>query len=144
MSNLCEFMENETPVSGIICIKCEEEKPLSQFSQMKYQTGNSDSEIKRTCKECRNKATRIRNQLRRENPIPSIHEECPSCGYTLEYLGRLGQTVFKSWRLHHCHKTGKFLGYVCHRCNEGFGAFDDNPEQMQRALNWQKERLNNV
>ena len=54
------------------------------------------------------------------------------------------QTVFKTWRLHHCHKTGKFLGYVCHRCNEGFGAFDDNPEQMQRALDWQRERLENV
>ena len=44
MSNLCEFMENETPVSGIICIKCEEEKPLSHFSQMKYQTGKSVNE----------------------------------------------------------------------------------------------------
>ena len=92
----------------------------------------------------RNKATRIRNQLRKENPMPSRKEPCPSCGFTLEYLGRLGQTVFKTWRLHHCHKTGKFLGYVCHRCNEGFGAFDDNPEQMQRALDWQRERLQNV
>jgi hypothetical protein len=144
MSNLCEFIEDESPVAGIVCIKCEEEKPLSHFSQMKYQTGKSSSEIKRTCKDCRNKATRIRGQLKKENPMPSRKEPCPSCGYTLEYLGRLGQSVFKKWRLHHCHKTGKFLGYICHKCNQGFGAFNDNPDQMQRALNWQKERLENV
>ena len=75
-------MEDELPVIGIICIKCEEEKPLSHFSQMKYQTGKVDSEIKRTCKECRNKATRIRNQLRKkENPMPSRKEPCPSWFY---------------------------------------------------------------
>lgn len=132
------------PLKGIICIKCEEEKPPSHFSQMKYQTGKSDSEIKRTCKECRNKSSKIRNQLRKENPMPSRKEPCPSCGETLEYLGRLGQKVFKSWRLHHCHKTEKFIGYICHRCNEGLGAFDDDPKKMQRSLNWQRKMLKKI
>jgi len=71
------------PIKGIICIKCEEEKPQSHFSQMKYQTGKSDSEIKRTCKECRNKSSRIRNQLRKENPMPSRKEMIPQIVYNI-------------------------------------------------------------
>ena len=142
ISNLCEFMEDESPVDGIVCIKCGEEKPISHFSQMKYKSNKSDSEIKRTCKECRKKTAKIIKKLRKENPnVPSKSEECPSCGYTLEYLGRYGQTVFKNWRLHHDHKTEKFLGYVCHRCNEGFGAFNDDYKLMEKALKWHKEQI---
>ena len=129
----------DTPL--INCIKCGEEKAISEYSQMKYESGNEDSEVKRTCKTCRNKARRILDELKKQHPAPPITEECPSCGNTLIDLQKSGQKVYNSWRLHHDHKTGKFLGYVCHICNTGMGNFKDSPDKMRRAADWLESRL---
>lgn len=34
----------------------------------------------------------------------------------------------------HCHITGKVRGLLCNACNKGMGAFGDNPDLMQRAI----------
>lgn len=41
-------------------------------------------------------------------------------------------------RLHldHCHLTGKVRGLLCRRCNPALGAFDDDIEKLQRAINY--------
>lgn len=38
--------------------------------------------------------------------------------------------------LDHDHKTGKFRGVLCHRCNTGLGYFRDNPEVLKRAIQY--------
>lgn len=40
----------------------------------------------------------------------------------------------------HCHKTGKFRGIICVHCNSGLGYFRDNPEYLQSAIEYLKER----
>ena len=53
-------------ITLIKCIKCGEEKPISDYSQMKYESGNEDSEIKRTCKTCVNKARKLIEELKKQ------------------------------------------------------------------------------
>ena len=120
----------------LACIKCGEDKPIEDFSQMNYASGNRTAEIKRTCKSCRTHAKKVLDKLRKENPMPSREVPCPSCGYSLVELDKFDQTVFKSWRLHHDHITEKFLGYVCHICNTGMGNFKDDPQRMRKTADW--------
>jgi hypothetical protein len=34
----------------------------------------------------------------------------------------------------HCHKTGKFRGRICHRCNMGLGQFRDSIRLLIRVI----------
>ena len=36
----------------------------------------------------------------------------------------------------HDHGTGKVRGLLCASCNVGLGAFKDNPERIQRAIDY--------
>ena len=36
-------------------------------------------------------------------------------------------------RVDHCHKSKKFRGLLCNRCNPALGMFGDNPELLRRA-----------
>ena len=36
------------------------------------------------------------------------------------------------------------ITYICHRCNEGFGAFNDDDKIMEKALKWNKEQIKKV
>lgn len=38
----------------------------------------------------------------------------------------------------HCHKTGKIRGLLCANCNRGIGLFEDDPELMQKAIDYLK------
>ena len=40
----------------------------------------------------------------------------------------------------HCHKTFKIRGLLCHKCNRGLGHFDDNPELLEKAAKYLRER----
>lgn len=46
----------------------------------------------------------------------------------------------KTQRLYvdHNHKTGKRRGLICNHCNRGLGAFMDEPELLQKAIEYLK------
>lgn len=38
--------------------------------------------------------------------------------------------------LDHNHKTGKIRGVLCHKCNTGLGLFDENPDKLNKAIEY--------
>lgn len=36
----------------------------------------------------------------------------------------------------HCHDTGKFRGWLCHRCNTILGKVDDSPEMLRKMADY--------
>lgn len=61
-------------------------------------------------------------------PTRPVPEYCECCG---EKLIPGIQT-----HLDHCHRTGKFRGWLCNRCNRGLGYFGDSIEGLQKAISY--------
>ncbi len=76
---------------------------------------------------------RKRNHWRKQNglPDPSRAESstCEICG---------GPPSGKGARLHldHCHLTGIFRGWLCHRCNMALGLFKDSSDLCVAAARY--------
>ena len=58
--------------------------------------------------------------------IDSQNNQCFICGKEFD------KTPF----IDHCHKTGKVRGLLCPACNTGLGVFKDDPELLQRAIEY--------
>lgn len=52
------------------------------------------------------------------------------CAICIEPIG-----IEPSRQVHidHCHKTNRFRGVLCLKCNTGIGKFNDSPERLERA-----------
>ena len=48
-----------------------------------------------------------------------------------------------SWKVDHCHKTGKTRGLLCNRCNCALGQFKDNIESIKRAIEYLEKYAGN-
>jgi hypothetical protein len=48
-----------------------------------------------------------------------------------ELCGRIGEICFD-----HDHKTGKFRGWICKKCNGALGMIDDNPQTLLLMVNY--------
>ena len=51
-----------------------------------------------------------------------------------------GKTI-DTLSIDHDHDTGLIRGILCHRCNIGLGAFDDNLEVLEKAVKYLKGEL---
>ena len=46
--------------------------------------------------------------------------------------------LLTEYHIDHCHATGKVRGLLCVNCNRGLGAFSDNIQNMEKALEYLK------
>jgi len=70
------------------------------------------------------------NILAHAEKIKSLENKCEICG-TLDF----GLVV------DHDHSTGKFRGLLCNPCNKALGFFRDNPEVLESAARYIRERI---
>lgn len=122
------------------CKKCFQTLPLTSFAK------NSKSQYGRlhTCHNCSAEYQRgvrerkpFYNQSLKfgltENQIQSMYEATEVC----ELCGKTNQ---RRLNIDHNHVTGKVRGLLCDPCNKGLGHFKDDPELIQKAIEYLKER----
>lgn len=88
----------------------------SKAIQTKYYVNNYDSLIARNAKNRRNQ-----KELKAGRPRPAACEAC----------GRVGPVCFD-----HCHKSKKFRGWLCAKCNLCLGHADDSPEVLRKLAKY--------
>lgn len=83
-----------------------------------------------------------RERARRLNGLPDAPYEpvgyCEACGS--KEPGGHGNSA---WRLDHCHETNRFRGWLCNKCNIGFGMLGDSVIEIEKRLEYLR-RFENV
>lgn len=114
------------------CPLCKEEKHESEFYREKRILTEDRLKVSEGCKPCYiEKVTLIQELHKTAPPIP---DTCACCGKDFKEHNLIPQ-------LDHCHTTKRFNAWLCAKCNGGLGKFDDDIEQLKKAINY-LEKLN--
>jgi Zn finger protein HypA/HybF involved in hydrogenase expression len=106
-------------------------------NQIDFPFSNTDTygrkKLRNQCRDCHSKNMKILHNLRKIVTIEKPNK-CPIC-----------LDSEKSLELDHCHKTGKFRGWLCTTCNVASGRFKDSIEVIKRLLEYHENfiRQNN-
>ena len=131
-------------VTTKVCARCGKEKPLSEF----YVDSQSKDGRNSWCKDCHKKYGREYRVARKEKLreidyirrygvdlktykalLESQRGRCAICG-------KLPKGNEKRLGIDHDHETGKIRGLLCERCNMGLGFFNDDPQLLQKAIEY--------
>tara|TARA_R110000803_G_scaffold171747_1_gene234653 strand:- start:47 stop:511 length:465 start_codon:yes stop_codon:yes gene_type:complete len=131
------FKSIDTSKASVICIKCNEEKPIESFytyvAKVQKTTGKPSSY--RICKKCMQRLDKVRVELRKITPPPPKDYECPICLITADDY-HLRTSTNNKWCLDHSHITGKARGWLCHKCNSAIGWLNDDSSNTRRATEY--------
>lgn len=122
-----------------ICDRCF--KYLDSASDFENNRIKKDNVITKrpSCRQCRKQKNGVnisasdRRKWDEQKPKDFTLFTCPICNKTT--IAGIARIV-----LDHNHHTGHVRGWICESCNTGIGRFDDNIEQVERALQWLKTR----
>jgi hypothetical protein len=130
-----------------VCKSCGETKDITTFRLSWYRKDGSKS-YENICKKCANKTSDQLKFLKETTSYPSDDYCCPICNSSSENLKNKIDTEYKgrnkgSWVLDHDHKSGKFRGWLCNKCNSALGWLEDDINYVRRALNYLENFKNN-
>ena len=118
-----------------VCSKCGQEKKIGDFGK-----ANGGKYYRTECKACTAKLQKNRRSLRKEHGYPPEDYECPICLRDEWDVCGEGGSNMTAFVIDHCHDTDAFRGWLCHKCNRGLGAFNDNVGMLERAIEYLRSR----
>ncbi len=133
----------------IKCIHCGCEKEESEIA-VRVVNKSGDLQYRNECKQCLSVKNKLLIKLKKFHPDPSLYDpnyECPICERTQNEIldkGSYSTTNIEKksvFVLDHDHKTGKFRGYPCDRCNTAMGAINDNIKTLARMILYLKGEM---
>jgi hypothetical protein len=140
-----------------VCTTCEESKNLSEFWQKSEIKKDGTRSYRPSCKECE-----IKKKLKKYHEEGGKEEQKKRSFRALMNSYGISEEVYEQERIKqnykcllcgagekdqhhgrlyvdHCHVTGKYRGLLCNLCNTGLGAFKDNTEVIQKAIEYLNE-----
>jgi hypothetical protein len=112
------------------CSKCGTEYPLNATFFQKNQTTHTGGD-KYFRPECRN-CSRTINQGKQKAFKLAGKPERPPIGTPCDYCGRTDHKLF----FDHDHETLEHRGWLCDRCNKGFGMLGDTKDSLLKAIQY--------
>lgn len=81
----------------------------------------------------------VRHRKRREEQLARMGvsprpKQCEICGSDGQYGNKSSLVV------DHCHRSGHFRGWLCHKCNLTLGHVDDNVELLRKMISYLESR----
>lgn len=116
-----------------ICNKCKKTLPFTAFRKR-----GGEKYLRTECKECDKQLQKIRFILRKKYGNPPIGYRCPICNRTEQECIGQGNKNIGAWVVDHCHKSDIFRGWLCHKCNRGLGAFNDDINIIYKVIAYLK------
>lgn len=126
----------DEPLETKTCSICEEKKSVTEFG--KASGGNY---YRGECKKCGYELMKSREKAKATAPPVPDNHICPICTRPEEKVRGRGGKKSGTWCCDHDHDSGHFRGWLCHDCNRGIGNLGDNPEILQRAIDYLKQHL---
>ena len=131
------------------CITCNQKLPLNCFDTVGgSRRTDGTPRLRNKCSTCFKKSFKQRDNLLKITPRPNSNYKCPIClnkkgnFYTVTKNSRR-QHDYSNWCLDHDHKSGKFRGWLCNKCNSALGWLEDDINYVRRALNYLENFKNN-
>jgi hypothetical protein len=111
------------------CRLCGETKSLAQF---RITTGTNRRHVCNECRSLQKAGWDFELSVAEVRRLLAKRQTCEICGKR-PVNGRL--------RIDHDHHTKKVRGVLCSNCNVGLGMFDDDPELLEQAAEYIRERM---
>jgi len=144
--------KNKIPIGTCVCSVCFEEKDNTEFQFYKTRFTKDGYRLRTNtnCADCRKIISKelreIKKVILKNNPKPEYGELCDMCHKPVyksksEVLKGVDGTWV--WQCDHDHDTKEFRGWICKKCNTGFGGIGDTKKSVLNLVLYKFKSISN-